>query len=62
MLLVLLAIFGRDAWVPRVLYPLALPHAIATAAIAPLVFRMAQAVDGATGGAQRVEGSAGALT
>ncbi len=62
MLLVLLAIFGRDAWVPRALYPLAVPHAIATAAIAPLVFRMAQAIDGATGGAQRVEGGAGALT
>lgn len=62
MLLVLLAIFGRDAWVPRVLYPLALPHAIATAAIAPLVFRAAQALDSATGGTQRVEGGAGALS
>jgi rod shape-determining protein MreD len=54
MLLVLLAIFGRDAWVPRSLYPLALPHAIATAAVAPLVFRVAQALD-PTGTAQRPE-------
>ena len=44
MLLVLLAIFGRDAWVPRSLYPLALPHALATAAVAPIVFRFAQAL------------------
>jgi rod shape-determining protein MreD len=54
MLLVLLAIFGRDAWVPRAMYPLALPHAIATAAVAPLVFRFAQAIETASGGAQRV--------
>src|SRR5579883_1089982 len=44
MILVLLAIFGRDAWVPRSLYPLAIPHAMATATVAPLVFRMAQAL------------------
>lgn len=54
MLLVLLTIFGRDAWVPRSLYPLALPHAVATAAVAPLVFRVAQALD-PTGTAQRPE-------
>jgi rod shape-determining protein MreD len=53
MVLVLLAIFGRDAWVPRSLYPIALPHAVVTAAIAPLVFRAALAIDGATGGALR---------
>jgi rod shape-determining protein MreD len=48
MVLVLLAIFGRDPWVPRSLYPLALPHAIATAAVAPIVFRISQAVQTAT--------------
>jgi rod shape-determining protein MreD len=53
MVLVLLAIFGRDAWVPRSLYPLTLPHAIATAAVAPIVFRAAQAVHVATGSSIR---------
>lgn len=55
MVLVLLAIFGRDAWVPRSLYPLTLPHAIATAAVAPIIFRIAQALHAATGGAPRAE-------
>ena len=57
MLLVLLAIFGRDAWVPRALYPLALPHALATAAVAPAVFRLSQALHAATtsSGAPRPE-------
>lgn len=48
MILVLLAIFGRDAWVPRALYPLALPHVLATGAVAPLVFRLAQRIHQAT--------------
>ncbi len=48
MILVLLAIFGRDAYVPRALYPMVLPHALATAAVAPLVFRLAQRLDAAT--------------
>jgi rod shape-determining protein MreD len=48
MILVLLAIFGRDAWVPRALYPIALPHVLATGAIAPLVFHVAQRVHQAT--------------
>ena len=39
MLLMLLAVFGRDAWVPRALYPLILPHVLVTGAVAPLVFR-----------------------
>jgi rod shape-determining protein MreD len=47
MILVLLAIFGKDAYVPRALYPMVLPHALATAAVAPLVFRLAQALDSA---------------
>jgi rod shape-determining protein MreD len=44
MILVLLAIFGRDPYVPRVLYPLALPHVLATGAVAPLIFRLAQRI------------------
>lgn len=55
MILVLLAIFGRDPWVPRSLYPLALPHALATAAVAPLVFRVCQALHAATAGSSRAE-------
>jgi rod shape-determining protein MreD len=42
MILVLLAIFGRDAYVPRVLYPLAIPHVLATGAVAPLIFPLAE--------------------
>jgi rod shape-determining protein MreD len=48
MILVLIAIFGRDAWVPRALYPMALAHVLATGAIAPIVFRLAQRVHVAT--------------
>jgi rod shape-determining protein MreD len=57
MILVLLAIFGRDPWVPRSLYPLALPHAVATAAVAPIVFRISQAIHAATTGSPRSEAS-----
>lgn len=64
MVLVLLAIFGRDAWVPRALWPLMFPHAIATAAVAPMVFHLAEAVHAATGGggshAKRIEASGAA--
>ena len=48
MILVLLAIFGKDAWVPRALYPLAIPHVLATGFVAPLVFRLAQRLHVAT--------------
>jgi rod shape-determining protein MreD len=48
LILVLLAIFGRDAWVPRTLYPMALPHVLATGIISPLVFRLAGRIDAAT--------------
>ena len=48
MLLVLLAIFGRDAYVPRALYPMTLPHVIATGVVAPLVFRLAGRIHAAT--------------
>ncbi|MGO9834630.1 MAG: hypothetical protein ACLP1X_10465 [Polyangiaceae bacterium] len=61
MVLVLLAIFGRDPWVPRTLYPLAFPHAIATAAVAPVAFRIAQALDAATARVPRVPAGSGAL-
>jgi rod shape-determining protein MreD len=55
MVLVLLAIFGNDAWVPRAVYPLTLPHVLSTAAIAPLVFMLAQKVHVATATAKRAE-------
>ncbi|AKU99788.1 hypothetical protein AKJ09_06452 [Labilithrix luteola] len=48
MLLVLLAIFGRDAWVPRALYPMAIPHVLTTGATAPLIFRLAARIHAAT--------------
>jgi rod shape-determining protein MreD len=48
MILVLLAIFGRDAYVPRTLYVLTLPHVIATGAVAPFIFRLAQRIHSAT--------------
>jgi rod shape-determining protein MreD len=55
MLLVLLAIFGRDPWVPKCLVKLVLPYTIATAALAPIVFRIAESVHRATGGSLRTE-------
>ena len=61
MILVLLAIFGRDPWVPKSLYPLMLPHAIATAAIAPIVFRIAEALHAAGGAEFRVEAETGTV-
>jgi len=39
--LVLLAIFGKSPYVPRAYFRLVLPHALATAVVAPLVFRLA---------------------
>jgi rod shape-determining protein MreD len=48
MILVLLAIFGRDAYVPRALYRMTLPHVLATGVVAPLVFRFAARVHTAT--------------
>lgn len=55
MILVLLAIFGRDAYVPRALYPLALPHVLATGAVAPLVFSLARRLHAAIGPGTRAE-------
>ena len=48
MILVLLAIFGRDAYVPRTIWTMALPHVLATAAVAPLIFGIAQRIHLAT--------------
>lgn len=55
MVLVLLAIFGRDPYVPRALYALAWPHVLATGAVAPIVFRLAQWVHVATVAGARVD-------
>jgi rod shape-determining protein MreD len=60
MILILLAIFGRDAWVPKALFSLTLPHVVATAATAPLLFRVAQALHTAAVGATRAEAGVGA--
>jgi len=48
MILILLAIFGRDAYVPLALYKLVLPHVIATGLMAPFVFRLAERLHSAT--------------
>jgi rod shape-determining protein MreD len=56
LVLVLLAIFGKDPYVPRALVPLVLPHVIATGLGAPLVFRLAQRVHQAT--ARAAQGAA----
>ena len=42
--LMLLAVFGRDAYVARVLYPLILPHVLATGAVSPSIFKLAQRI------------------
>jgi rod shape-determining protein MreD len=42
--LVLLAIFGKSAYVPRAMAKMILPHALATTIVAPLVFRVATRV------------------
>lgn len=46
--LVLIAIFGRDPWVPRALSGMLLQYVLATAAVSPLVFRLAQRIHVAT--------------
>jgi rod shape-determining protein MreD len=55
MVLVLLAIFGRDAYVPRTLYLLTVPHVLATGAVAPIVFRLAQRLHSATVSSPRAD-------
>ena len=62
MVLVLLAIFAKDSdkgWVARALYPLALPHSLATAIVAPIVFRIAQKIHLLTSSAPRPEAGGG---
>lgn len=58
LVLILLAIFGRerDAWLPRSLYPVAVPHALFTASFAPFVFRIAEQVHHLTGSEVREGG------
>jgi rod shape-determining protein MreD len=53
--LVLLAIFGRDTWVPRTLYPLTLPHVLVTGAVSPAVFWLAQKIHAATAARERTD-------
>jgi len=59
MVLVLVAIFGRDAYVPRAIYPLALPHILATGAVAPLIFRIAERLHNATVASPRADAGGG---
>ncbi len=44
LILIVVAIFGADAARPRALAALVLPHAIATALMSPLVFRLAERI------------------
>lgn len=46
--LILLAIFGRDPHAPREMLRLVPPHAVVTALVAPLVFRVAERAHAAT--------------
>ena len=60
MVLVLVAIFGKehDPYVARALYPLALPHVLATGAVAPFIFRVAERLHTATAAGARAESGA----
>jgi len=42
--LVLLAIFGKSAYVPRAMAKLVIPHALATIVVAPIIYRLAARV------------------
>jgi rod shape-determining protein MreD len=55
LILVLLAIFGRDAYVPRALYTMTIPHVLATGAVAPFVFRIAERLHAATASGSRAD-------
>jgi rod shape-determining protein MreD len=58
MILVLLAIFGKDSnktYVPLTLYPLALPHVLATGAVAPFIFKIAERLHTLTAAGARTE-------
>ncbi len=54
--LMLVAIFGRDPHSPRALLALVLPHAVSTALVSPLVFRLAERLHQATIMVPRPEG------
>jgi rod shape-determining protein MreD len=58
MILVLIAIFGRNAYVPRALLGLALPHVLATGVIAPVIFAIAERLHSATTTARPAAGGA----
>ena len=59
MILVLVAIFGRDAYLPRALYPMTVPHVLSTAVVAPFIFRTAQRIHTATVVGSRTEEGGG---
>ncbi len=48
MILILLAIFGGNPYVPTALYRLVIPHILATGAVAPFIFRLAERLHVAT--------------
>jgi rod shape-determining protein MreD len=54
--LMLVAIFGKNPYSPRALVSIVMPHAIATALVSPLVFRLAERLHQATITVPRVEG------
>ncbi len=54
--LMLVAIFGRDPHSPRALLGLVLPHAVSTAIVSPLVFRLAERLHQATISVPRPDG------
>lgn len=56
--LMLVAIFGRDPHSPRALLALILPHAVATAAVSPLIFRLAERLHQASITVPRPDGGA----
>lgn len=51
--LLLLAIFGRDTWVPRSVFPMMFPHAIATAMVGPFIFALLERIHDYTASAQQ---------
>jgi len=54
--LMLIAIFGKNPYAPRALLGLVLPHALATAVLSPVVFRLAERLHQATTTVPRPEG------
>jgi rod shape-determining protein MreD len=56
--IMLVAIFGRDPHGPRALVSLILPHAISTAVVSPLIFRLAERLHQASITVPRPDGGA----